>query len=359
MSERTESPTAKRLTDMRHRGQVARSQELVSALGLIAAFWMLQSTGSSIGLRLQEMMVGTYGDLATGATTLRTGDVDTLWAQQVLGRAMQAWLWSVLPLAVVLAAINVAANVAQGPVLTLQPLVRGFSSLNPLTGLQRMFSLQQAGMTLARSLWKLAVVGIVAVRALQGTLERLPEIEGSTDPLQLAAFVGQAVIGIGLAGAEALLVLAVVDVGYQRWSFSHTARMTKEEVKEEFKQQEGDPQLKAQIRGRQRKIAQMRRQMEDVPKAAVVITNPTHLAVALQYNAAMASPRVVAKGADLIALKIREIATQAGVPIVENKPLARGLFKSAEIGDDIPIELYQAVAEVLAYVFNLRRRRAR
>ncbi len=359
MSERTEAPTPKRLTELRGKGQVARSQELVSAAGLLAAFWMLQAYGSSVGLRLQEMLVGTYVDLGAAATTLRTGDIDLLWAEQALGRAMQAWLWSILPLGLVLLAIDVVGNYAQGPVFTLKPLTRGFSALNPLTGLQRMFSFQQAGTNLLRSLGKIAIVGVVSMRALQGTVERLPEIDGSTDPASMAAFIGQAVLGIGLSGAQALLVLALLDLGYQRWSFSRSAKMTREEVKEEYKQQEGDPQLKAQIRGRQRKIAQMRRQLQDVPNAAVVVTNPTHFAVALQYNAAMASPRVVAKGADLIAQKIKDVARQAGVPIVENKPLARGLYQSAEVGDDIPLELYQAVAEVLAYVFSLRRRRAR
>jgi flagellar biosynthetic protein FlhB len=135
--------------------------------------------------------------------------------------------------------------------------------------------------------------------------------------------------------------------------------MTKQEVKEEYKQQEGDPLIKSQIRGRQRKMAQARRQLQDVPTATVVVTNPTHIAVALQYERGMASPKVLAMGADLIAERIKQVAREAGVPLVENVPLARGLFKSVQVGDEIPVELYQAVAEVLAYVFSLKNRRRR
>jgi flagellar biosynthetic protein FlhB len=141
--------------------------------------------------------------------------------------------------------------------------------------------------------------------------------------------------------------------------FAWSARMSKQEVKEEHKQQEGDPLIRAQIRSRQRRMAQARRQMKDVPNATVVVTNPTHIAVALQYERGMQSPRVLAKGADLIAQRIKDVARQAGVPLVENVPLARGLFAASEVGDEIPIELYQAVAEVLAYVYSLKKRRRR
>jgi flagellar biosynthesis protein FlhB len=185
-------------------------------------------------------------------------------------------------------------------------------------------------------------------RGLQQTIDKLALIAGVTDPRALAAFIGQAMLDVALPAAEVLLLLAIADYGYQRWQFSRQARMSKDEVKQEHKQQEGDPLLKGQIRARQ---------LQDVPSATVVVTNPTHIAVALRYDRGMASPKVLAKGADLIAQKIKEVAREAGVPTVENVPLARGLYKSAAVGDDIPIELYQAVAEVLAYVFSLKRRR--
>jgi flagellar biosynthetic protein FlhB len=166
-------------------------------------------------------------------------------------------------------------------------------------------------------------------------------------------------MGVAMPAAEVLLVLAIADYAYQRWNFTRSARMTKQEVKEEHKQQEGDPFVKGQIRARQRKMASTRRQLQDVPNATVVVTNPTHFAVALQYDRTLLSPKVVAKGADLLAQRIKQVATEAGVPIVENKPLARGLYGAVEVGEDIPIELYQAVAEVLAYVFSLKNRRRR
>jgi flagellar biosynthetic protein FlhB len=162
-------------------------------------------------------------------------------------------------------------------------------------------------------------------------------------------------MGIAFSGAQVLFVLAMVDFAYQRWNFARDARMSKDDVKQEHKQQDGDPHVKAAIRQRQREMAG-KRQLQAVPSATVVVTNPTHFAVALQYDRGMRSPKVVAKGADLVAQRIKKIATEAGVPIVENKPLARGLYAAVEVGDDIPLELYQMVAEVLAYVFSRKKR---
>jgi flagellar biosynthetic protein FlhB len=175
----------------------------------------------------------------------------------------------------------------------------------------------------------------------------------------MAAFMGQAILDVGIPAAEVLLVLAIADYAYQRWTFNKSSRMSKQEVKEENKQQEGDPMLKGQMRAKQRAMSKQRRQLEDVPNATVVVTNPTHFAVALQYDRGMTSPKVVAVGADLIAQRIKKIAAAAGVPLVENVALARGLYKAVQVGDDIPVELYQAVAEVLAYVYNLKTRRRR
>jgi flagellar biosynthetic protein FlhB len=270
----------------------------------------------------------------------------------------EAWLLSVAPLLLVLPLLGVAVGFAQGGIFSFRALGSGWANVNPANGFKRLLSLQSL-VGLARSLVKVGLVGWVTWRGLQQSLERLPQIEGSATPRVLAAFIGQSIMDVALPAAEVLLLVAAADYAYQRWSFNRGARMTKQEVKEEHKQQEGDPLIKGQIRSRQRKMAAARRQLLDVPKAAVVITNPTHLAVALQYERTMLSPRVVAKGGDLVAERIKQVAREAGVPIVENKPLARGLFTAVEVGDDIPIELYQAVAEVLAYVFSLKRRRRR
>jgi flagellar biosynthetic protein FlhB len=233
-----------------------------------------------------------------------------------------------------------------------------FDSLNPINGVKRLFSMQ-ALVSLGRSLAKVALVGGLTWRGLLDTAAQLPSIDGSTDPRAMAGFIGQAIVNVGMPAAEVLLVLAFIDYAYQRWNFARSARMTLQEVKEENKQQDGDPMLKGQIRAKQRAMAKQRRQMDDVPQATVVVTNPTHIAVALQYKPGMASPKVLAVGADLIAEKIKKIAREAGVPCVENVPLARGLFKAVHVGDEIPVELYQAVAEILAYVYSLKRRRRR
>ncbi len=212
---------------------------------------------------------------------------------------------------------------------------------------------------LGRSLAKVGLVGVLTWRALQDTAAQLPTVDGSTDPHVMAGFIAQAILNVGLPAAEVLMVLAVMDYAYQRWMFSKNARMSKQEIKEEHKQQDGDPMLKGQIRAKQRKMAMARRQMDDVPQATVIVTNPTHIAVALKYDRGMASPKVLAMGADLLAQRIKKIAAEAGVPMVENVPLARGLYKSVEVGDEIPLELYQAVAEVLAYVYSLKKRKRR
>jgi flagellar biosynthetic protein FlhB len=199
----------------------------------------------------------------------------------------------------------------------------------------------------------------MAYRSLQADVAGYQSISASNDAAEIGLFLGQAAVGIATSGAIALFALALLDFIYQRWSFSRSSRMSKQEVKEENKQSQGDPLLRSRMRQRQRALAAGHRQLQDVPDATVVVTNPTHFAVALKYEKTMRSPIVVAKGADAVAAQIRAIAREAGVPMVENRPLARSLYDSAEVGDEIPMELYRAVAEVLAYIFSLRRRRAR
>jgi flagellar biosynthetic protein FlhB len=353
--ERTESATPRRLQRLRDEGRVARSPELSATLGLLVGCVILQLAAGSASARLVNLLTGSLTQVgATGPGH----DADLLWAQQVVGLAGQAWLLSVAPLILVLPLLGVGINFAQGVVFTFKPLLR-FSNLNPLTGAQRFFSMQSL-IQLGRSLFKVSLVGLLTWRALDETARQLPTIDGSTDPGRMAAFLAQGMLNVSLPAAEVLVGLAVADYVYQRWTFARSARMSKQEVKEEHKDQEGDPMLKGQIRSRQRKMALARRQLKDVPTATVVVTNPTHIAVALRYERTMSSPQVVAMGADLIAKRIKAIAREAGVPCVENVPLARGLYASVQVGDEIPVELYQAVAEVLAYVYSLKsRRRAR
>jgi flagellar biosynthesis protein FlhB len=350
--ERTEAATPRRLQQLRGEGRAPRSSELGASIGLLAGCVILQSTAASVAGRLQGLVAGSFSSLGSSG---RAQDIDVNWAQQALGRAGEAWLLGVAPLLLVLPLLGIGIGFAQGTTFSFKAMLH-FSNLNPLNGFKRLLSLY-ALISLARSLAKVLLVGLLTWRGLQDTVSKLPTIDGSTDPRAMAAFMAEAMLNVGLPAAEVLLVLAIADYAYQRWTFSRSARMTKQEVKEEYKQQEGDPLIRSHIRSRQRKMAQARRQLQDVHKAAVVVTNPTHIAVALQYDRGMVSPKVLAMGADLIAERIKQVAREASVPLVENVPLARGLFKSVAVGDEIPVELYQAVAEVLAYVYSLKNKR--
>ena len=352
MSDKTEAATPRRLEQLRSDGRVPRSPELGSAIGLLAGLIVLQNAAPAAGNRMTALLTGVLSDFGK---TGRAHDIDVLWAQQALGKGAETWLFSMLPLLVVLPVLGIAVGFSQGAIVSFKSMMH-FDSLNPFSGIKRLFSMQ-ALMNLARSLAKVGLVGALTWRALLDTAAQLPEIDGSTDPRAMAGFIGQAILNVGMPAAEVLLVLAIADYAYQRWQFARSARMSLQEVKDEHKQQEGDPMLKGQIRAKQRAMGRQRRQMEDVPKATVVVTNPTHIAIALQYERGMASPKVLAVGTDLIAEKIKKIAREASVPCIENVPLARGLYKAVQVGDEIPIELYQAVAEVLAYVYSLKRRR--
>lgn len=261
-----------------------------------------------------------------------------------------------LPVIGVAMVVGVVVNLLQvGVMFTAEPLAPNWARLNPVAGFTRLFS-RRAFVESVKTLLKVLLIGWLtfsAVRADAAMLLRTSEI----DPLMVLMLVGQLLYKMAWRVGLAMLVLALLDYGFQRWEYEKSLRMTKEEVKQEMKQTEGDPQVKSRIRARQQAIAR-RRMMQAVPKADVVVTNPTHYAVALQYDAQkMAAPTVVAKGMNLIALRIREIAQQHGVPIVENPPLAQSLYRTVDIGQQIPPELYQAVAEVLAYVYRLRANR--
>jgi flagellar biosynthesis protein FlhB len=352
--EKTESATPHRLQQMRGDGQAPRSAELGSSIGLMAACVILQTTAAGAATRLEALLTGSFSDLnAVG----RAQDMNLLWAEQVLGKAGETWLMTIAPLLLVLPALGIGIGFAQGGIISFKTLIH-FDKLNPISGVKRLFSMQSI-VSLGRSLAKVSLVGLLTWRGLQDTASKLPQIDGSTDPHAMAAFIGQAMLDIGVAAAEVLMVLAVIDYAYQRWEFAKSARMSLQDVKQEHKQQDGDPMIKAQIRAKQRQMARARRQMNDVPNATVVVTNPTHIAIALQYDRSMSSPKILAKGADLIAERIKKLAREAGIPTVENIALARGLFKAGDIGDEIPMELYQAVAEVLAYVYSLKKRRRR
>jgi flagellar biosynthetic protein FlhB len=345
--DRTERATAKRRQEARKRGQVALSREIPSTLILMTVLGVLTFVGGHLVDRLTALVAGMYANLHT--TRLQSVSDAGALAYDL----MQTTLMLLMPICLPLLIVGVAGNVAQiGIEFHAESMAPKFSKLDPLSGMKRIVSTRGL-VELAKSILKLALVGLIAWSVVAGYLAEFPSLV-RLDLGHIWAFTHAGAFKIVFYVTLALLVLAVLDYVYQRWQYEQSLKMTKQEVKDERKQSEGDPQVKARIRSLQRQAA-YQQMMAEVPKSDVVITNPTHLAIALRFNPSeMAAPRVVAKGADFIAERIREIAREHRVPIVENKTLARALYKLAEIGDYVPVDLYRAVAEVLAYVYRLK-----
>jgi flagellar biosynthesis protein FlhB len=346
--ERTESASPRRLEQAREEGHVARSQELTTLAMLMAAGGGLWLMGAHINEQMQGLLKhGLRLDVAaafdTAQMTLR------LHEQTVAG------LTAVAPLLLLLLIVAFAApQLLSGWLFTWSALRFDWQRMDPIAGFGRLISLRGAA-ELVKALTKAALISTVAVAVMWHHREELRQLSAlplAAGVAQLARLAGSSFLIIGAAMA----VVAAVDVPFQLWRHADDLKMSREEVRQEMKENEGDPQIKAAIRAQQRAFAR-RRMMAEVPKASVIVTNPTHFAVALRYDEAMRAPRVVAKGADLVAAKIREIGEQHRVPVLEAPALARAIFRHAEIGAEIPEKLYTAVAEVLAYVFQLRRYR--
>jgi flagellar biosynthetic protein FlhB len=343
---KTEDPTQKRLDEALERGDVAKSQEVNTWFVLAGAALVLSSFSSSIG----SGMVGTLRNLLANSWAIRT-DGQSLIA--LVGRIELVVLGALgVPLLIlVLAAI--AGNIVQHRlVFSAEALKPKLSKLSPMAGAKRIFG-KQAWVNFAKGIFKVIALGAVMTAVLWPERFRLDAVM-RTDPESI--FSVSKTLAVQLMGAVVAMLAAVaaVDFFFQYRQWFEKQKMTLQEIKEEFKQSEGDPHVKGRLR--QIRHARMKkRMMAAVPTASVVITNPTHYAVALKYDRDMQAPVCVAKGADLVALKIREIATDNDVPIVESPPLARALFASVEIDDEIPVEHYQAVAEVIGYVMKLKR----
>ena len=344
--ERTEEPSAQRLEEFRQEGDVSQSRELTSVFVLFSCLIAFYLSGSGIRENFFAIMRELFA--TSGTTTLTQAT-----AGNVLLMVLKALAQMILPIAGAGFAAGVIGSVIQvGINFTLKPLEPKFEKINPVQGFFRILSLNSLVEGL-KSIVKLATVIFVTYLMIKKEIIASPAvIEMETN--QLAAYLGT--IGMKFIGVMcmALFVIAAMDFGYQKFRYHQRLMMTKQEFKEEQKQREGDPNIKARMRSIQRELSR-RRMMQEVPKADVVITNPTHIAVALKYDSTeMRAPKVVAKGTDLIAQKIKEIAKKSGVPLVENVPLARALHKNVKVGKAIPRALYQAVAEVLAYVYRLK-----
>lgn len=344
--ERTEAATPRRIQKARERGQVFKSAELVSAITLLAAYVSLAVAGPAVWHVLTQFSTDTWGRLA--AATLTPDDVHRLSLTVLMAVGLAAG-----PVLLGSLVAGMAANYAQvGFLFSLQPLVPDMGRLNPLSGLQRIFS-RRSAVELLKAAVKTAIISLVAYSAVRGQLDRFPLM--LDQPIEaLLGSVGAMVAAVMLRVGLAMLLVAGADYAYQRYEFHVQMRMTKQEIKEEYRETEGSPEVKSRIRRKQRELAR-RRMMQEVPRADVVVTNPTHFAVALRYDSAeMDAPQVVAKGQGYVAQRIREVAAEHDVPVVENPPLARTLYAAVEIGAGVPEDLYQAVAEILAYVYRLR-----
>lgn len=345
--EKTEEATPKRKEEARNKGQVAHSIELNSAFILLVAFFTLKVVGSFIYEELTGYMRLIFSNLSTTDFTINSIQVLFLNGSVVLLKTALPVMFAILVTALVVNFVQV------GFVFSLEPLLPQLDRLNPISGFQRLFS-KRSLVELFKSLFKIAVIGYFIYRFISKETVELPNLI-ETELIDSLQFVAALILDLAFQISAVMIILAALDYLYQGWEYRESIKMTKHEVKQEFKQSEGDPQIKAKIKERQRAMA-MRRMMQEVPKADVIVTNPTHFAIALKYEKSMAAPMIVAKGQDFMAQRIKETAKEYRVAIVENKPLARALYSATEIGDSVPPELYKAVAEVLAYVYRLKKR---
>ncbi|MCQ4303032.1 flagellar biosynthetic protein FlhB [Stutzerimonas frequens] len=349
-ADKSEEPTEKRLRESREKGQLARSRELSTVAVTLGGIGGLLASGGGLAQTLMAMMQGTF-ELSREAL-LDEGSMASL----LMGSGLMA-LEAIMPLLIALLIASIVGPVALGGWLfSAKAMAPKVSRMNPAAGLKRMFS-TQALVELLKALGKFLVVLSVALLVLSAYQDDLLSI--AKQPLDLAIMHSVEIVGwCALWMACGLIIIAAVDVPFQLWSNKQKLMMTKQEVKDEYKDSEGKPEVKSRIRQLQREAAQ-RRMMQAVPEADVVITNPTHFAVALKYDGDKGgAPRLVAKGGDFVALKIREIAQEHKVTVLESPALARAVYYSTELDHEIPAGLYLAVAQVLAYVYQLRQYRA-
>ena len=348
--EKTEEPTAKKLEDARKEGQVAKSKEIANGLGLLALFLLLKIMVGSIGTSFLESFSMVYNRIPVicklngGASPM--GDISVL-----LRTVMLRLLIILLPVLLIGFAVAFVSDLFQvkwRP--TSKPLQPKLSKLNPLNGVKKIFSAQSL-VELVKSVAKILLIALVTysyIKKKSGLLYALYDMS----MMQAVNLIGETVIELGIRISAIYMIIAGADFMYQKYKFKNDMKMTKQEVKEEYKNAEGDPEIKGKIKARMREASQ-RRMMQAIPKADVVITNPTHYAVAIRYDTEVApAPIVVAKGSDYLAQKIKQIARENNVEIVEDKPLARMLFANVDVDKQIPPELYQAVAEILAMVYH-------
>ena len=347
--EKTEVPTEKKRRESREEGQVAFSKELSSAALLAGIVLTLVATSPIILDAMRQLMSQIFRDLAQRKEL----SIDSIFT--LSGEIFYIILPAFAPFVAVIIFVGIFASVLQvGVMITFKAIAPKFNKISPLTGLKRLFSSQSLADFL-KSMAKLIIVGFVGYLTY---IEKITELNGLSVSTPESILIYNFTVVAEVAGkiVLALVAIAIFDYFYQRWHHEQQLMMTKQEVKDETKQTEGDPQLKARIRQIQREMSNAR-MMQEVPKADAVIVNPTHFSVAILYDRdVMSAPEVIAKGADHLALRMRTVARENNVPILERPELARDLYANVEIGDDIPERFYKAIAEILAFVYRLRKR---
>lgn len=348
MQEKTEPATPKKREKAREEGDVAKSAEMPSVFVLMASMVILWLTAAPISHRFERLFREFFTFSSVPDITIKT----------LMDYAMVftgSFFLILLPLMVSVVAMGLLVNVVMvGFVISPKAIFPKLQRIDPISGFANRFSMHAVG-ELIKSLFKLAIIIYVTWVIVRGQLKTIPTLYDES-ALRIFLFMGKIAFKIVLAATIPMVAVALADYLFQRWRFEEKLKMTRQEVKEEHKEMEGDPLVKSRIRNLQIE-ASRKRMMHEVPDADVVVTNPTHLSVAVVYKVGeMTAPKVVAKGAGKIAMRIREIARENDVPLVENKPLARNLYKQVEIGQEIPDDVYQAVAELLAYVYRLKKR---
>jgi len=348
-ADKTEEATGKKLTDARGEGQVAKSTELITASGLATLFIILRLFSGYMG----KQFIDAYTTSFSRIDTLFNTEFSISLAGSLLSDAIISIIMTCLP--IFLFAMFVSFGVLLFQVkwkISLKIIQPKFSKINPVNGFKKILS-QEKLVSLFVEIIKIAVISYVAYSTLKNDWQSLLTLY-DMGLIQAIEFIGNLVINLGLKISIIFIVIGFGDLIYQKMKFKKDMRMTKQEVKDEFKNSDGDPQLKGKIKQKMREIS-MKRMMQDLPKADVVITNPTHLAAAIKYDKEKGeAPVLIAKGADFLAQRIKDIARENNIEIVENKPLARMLYYNVEVGSEVPPELYQMTAEVLAYVYGLK-----
>jgi len=347
-AERSEQATPKRREEARKKGQVAKSREIPSVMVLMGGISILLLSGTFIFQQLSAMMIRLFREM--GSLNFHLVNVQALNVELI-----QSLLLMISPILGAVLGISILSHTAQsGTLLSLEVLKLDWSKISIVKGLGRIFSKQSLA-ELLKSLLKFAIIGWIVWSTIKKEWPQIVLLTGQ-EPGPVFQYLRSISWSLLLKTGLILMFLAGLDYLFQRWSFEKSLRMTKQEVKEEWKMTEGDPLVKSRIRSIQRTLAR-RRMMAEVPKADVIITNPTHLAIALYYKSRkMEAPQVIAKGAGWIAEKIKDVGRSHQIPIIENRPLAQVLYQTVEVGRTIPSILYQVVADILAYVYKIKNR---